>query len=156
MIVAIDLSEDGGRVIALVGAREHVLKRGGFSAIAATLKHYREVHSKRKHSYIKAFPRRYLRLYKHIDVARIYVYTPEALKEINTLLRKLKPALVIVDDKLYDQVNYLEKRKRREGRAKRKHEEYLKKLADNLANYFRLLLRENPRKFNEELKKFEK
>ena len=57
---------------------------------------------------------------------------------------------------MYDQVNYLEKRKRREGRAKRKHEEYLNKLADNLANYFRLLLRENPRKFNEELRKFEK
>ncbi len=56
MIVAIDLSEDGGRVIALVGVREHVLKRGKFSAITATLKHYREVHSKRKTLTSKHFP----------------------------------------------------------------------------------------------------
>ena len=71
-------------------------------------------------------------------------------------MQKLEPALVLVDDKLYDQVDYPEKQKRGEGKTKRRHEEYLKKLTDNLANYFRIFLKENPRKFNKELKKFEK
>ncbi|MCD6488611.1 MAG: hypothetical protein J7K21_05240 [Desulfurococcales archaeon] len=120
------------------------------------LKHYRRIQSRRKRSYIKAFPRRYLKLLKYLEIARIYVYSSRALEEINMLLQELEPTLVIVDDKLYRQISYSEKYKRREGEAVRKHEEYLKKLADNLANYFRILLKENPRKFNEELKRFKK
>lgn len=118
LVVAIDLSEDGSGIIALVGAREHVLKSHEFSTIAATLKHYRTVQSKRKHSYIKAFPRRYLKLYKYIEIARVYIYTPNTLREVNRLLQKLEPALVIVDDKLHDQVDYPEKQKRGEGKPR--------------------------------------
>ena len=155
-MVAIDLSEDGPKVIAVVGAREHVLKSQEFSTIAARLKHYREVRSKEKRSYIKAFPRRYLKLLNYIETAKVYVYGVKAIEEINTLLQKLKPALIIVDDKLYNKINYPENQKRREGEAKRKYEEHLKKIADNLANYFRLLLKNDPKKFREELERLKK
>ncbi len=90
------------------------MKSYEFSTIAATLKHYREVHSMRKRSYIKAFPRRYLKLYKYMEVVKVYTYTPKNIKEINELLQELMPTLVIVDDKLYDQITYPEKQKRTE------------------------------------------
>jgi len=120
------------------------------------LKHYREVRSKEKRSYIKTFPRRYAKLLRYIEIARVYVYSAKTLEEVNVLLQNLKPALVIVDNELYNQINYPNKQKRREKEAKRKHEEYLKNIADNLANYFRILLKENPRRFREELRRFEK
>jgi len=95
-------------------------------------------------------------LLRHLEVVRVYIYSSRILKEINKLLHELEPALVIVDDKLYRWIRYSKKHMRREGEAKRRYEEYLKKLTDNLANYFRILLKENPGKFDEELKKFEK
>lgn len=137
-----------------MGAREHVLKTRRFSTIASMLKHYRELPSRRKHSYIKAFVRRYFRIYDYIEVARIYIYGGSSMNKVNELLRLLDPALVIVDDSLYKLVVF--PRKVRESMARRRHEEYLKRVADNLANYFRVLLEEEPRLFREELERFEK
>ncbi len=141
-------------MIAVVGVREHVLKSSKFSAIAATLKHYREISSKRKRSYIEAFPRRYFRFYSYIEIARVYAWCSSTIEKIDNLLKELRPALVIVDDSICNIISY--PRKIRESLAKRRHEEYLKKVADNLANYFRILLKNNPKKFREELKRFEK
>ena len=104
--------------------------------------------------YIRAFPKRYSKLYSYIEVARVFTETSSATETINTLLISFRPALVIVDDKIYNTVNY--PNKVRESLARRKHEIYLRRVADNLANYFRILLRDNPRRFREELRKFEK
>jgi len=41
--VAIDLSEDGPRVIVIVGAREHVIRSRSFSKLLPRLRHVREV-----------------------------------------------------------------------------------------------------------------
>ena len=122
--------------------------------IASTLKHYREVPSNRKRSYIRAFPKRYTKLYNYIEVARVFTKTYSAIYAINNLLTTLEPALVIVDDKIYEAINY--PNKIRESQAKRRHETYLKRVTDNLANYFRILLKENPKKLREELRRFEK
>jgi len=130
------------------------LKSQGFSTIASTLKHYRKIPSSRKRSYIKAFPRRYFKLYNRIEIARIYTYGSSTIKAINTLFKLLNPALVIIDDKIYNMLDY--PKKIRESKAKRKHEEYIKRISDNLANYSRILLRENPKKFREESRRFEK
>ena len=148
------MSKDRVGVVALVGVREYALKEQYFSTVASMLKHYREVPSKRKHSYIKAFLRRYFKLRNYIEVARVYKYSQQAIKEVNELLKELRPVLVIVDDGIYDAIDY--PRKIRESLAKRKHEEYLKKLTDNLANYFRILLMSNPTEFREKLKEIEK
>ncbi len=138
----------------LVGAREHILKSQRFTTIASTLKHYREVPSPRKKTYLKAFTRRYTKLYNYLEIARISVYSLEAMSKINKLLSKIKPALSIVDDKLYSEISYPVKL--RESRARRCHLENLVTIADNLANYFRILLKENPKRFREELRRFEK
>ena len=44
----------------------------------------------------------------------------------------------------------------KESNPKPRYMENLITIADNLANYFRILLKDNPRKFREELRKFEK
>ena len=59
---------------------------------------------------------------------------------------------MIVDDKLYSTVEY--PRKVRESRVREEHRRKLILVADNLANYFRILLNNNPRKFREELRRF--
>ena len=43
-----------------------------------------------------------------------------------------------------------------ESAPKPRYLENLMTIADNLANYFRLVLRNSPRRFREELKRFEK
>ena len=95
-----------------------------------------------------------MKLYKYLEIARISVYSLKAIGKINQLLSKIKPALSIVDDKLYSEVNY--PIKLRESRVRKRHHENLVTIADNLANYFRILLKENPKKFREELRRFEK
>ena len=100
------MSEDGPRVVALVGAREHILKSQHFTTIASTLRHYREIPSSRKKTYLKAFAKRYAKLYNHLEIARISVYSLKAMGKINQLLSRIKPALPTIDDELYSELNY--------------------------------------------------
>jgi len=58
-VVAIDLSEDGRRVVALVGAKEHLLKDSKFLRVSKWLKHFREIGSDRKKAYLTLIPRRF-------------------------------------------------------------------------------------------------
>lgn len=154
LIVAIDLSEDGPKVVALVGIKEHVLKDQRFSTIASTLKHFRRIPSRNKHTYINAFTRRYAKLYSHIALAKVYIYEPRIDNELDTLLHRVQPSLVLIDDKLYGTITY--PKKLHEGRVRKKHHRCLMTIADNLANYFRILLKKAPKRFREELRKFEK
>ncbi len=59
-----------------------------------------------------------------------------------------------MDDKLYNKIKH--PRKVRESRVKERHRKKLILIADNLANYFRILLKNNPKKFSKELSIFEK
>jgi len=148
--VAIDLSEDGPRVVALVGAREHVLKSSRFLRACKWVKHFREIGSDRKSSYLSAFPKRFEKLRPFLDIVRICLDA----QAIQRIIDELGPRVVIVDDKLYNEIQHL--RKVRESRVKERHRKVLTLIADNLANYFRLLLKSDPRRFREELERFEK
>ncbi len=57
LVIAIDLSEDGTRVIVLIGAREHVLKSSDFLNYTSWIKHFRRIYSKRKYSYLTKLPK---------------------------------------------------------------------------------------------------
>jgi len=149
-MIAIDLSEDDAKVIALVGGREHVLKSRVFSTLCIGLKHYRRVPSWRKARYMRFFERRFLRLRGFIDVARV-VLDPN---KVSRILRDVKPGLVVADNKLLRVVTY--EPKIPENTPKPRYLENLMTIADNLANYFRLVLRNNPKRFKEELRRFEK
>lgn len=149
-MIAIDLSEDGPRIVALVGAREHVLKDGRFLRVSKWLKHFREIGSDRKKVYSTLLPRRFEKVKPLLDVVKIRFN----VSEVQVLLEGLKPLLVIVDDKLYNEVEY--PRKVKESRIKERHRRKLVLIADNIANYFRILYNNNPRRFREELERFEK
>ena len=141
-------------MIAIVCAKEYILKSQRFATIVSSLKHYRKVPSTRKKTYLKTFIRKYAKLYNYLEVIRILPYNLGAMSNVDRLLSQVKPALIIIDDKLYNKVNYPIKLK--ESRVRRKHIKNLVTVADNLANYFGILLKDNPEKFKEELKRFEK
>ena len=150
LVIAIDLSEDEPRVIALVGAREHVLKTRVVGNLCSGLEHYRKVPSWRKPRYLKFFEKRYVRLKPFLDIARI-VFSPS---EAERLLLSIRPSLVVVDNKLLKSIDY--EPKIAEDAPKPRYLDKLITIADNLANYFRLILKNDPKQFREELKKFEK
>jgi len=151
-VVAIDLSEDGLKVIAVVGAREHVLKRSTFLDYTSWVVHFRKLHPRRKHSYLAKFSKRFPKISGHLLYARIFTSENEMLK----FIMQLRPSVILVDDKLLDIVKDVNTLIILEKNIRYRHHRRLMLLADNLANYFRILLKEKPKKFREELKRFEK
>jgi len=130
------------------------LKEPSFARKASGLKHFREIGSDRKRMYLKAFPRRFERLKQHLEIVKVLIYGEESIKYIDDYLRRVRPSLVVVDDHLYHLISYPNKLV--EGKTRRDDLRRLVVIADNLANYFRILLKSDPRKFREELRRFEK
>ena len=148
LVVAIDPSRP---VIALVGAEEHVLKRV-VARRASWARHYREIPSREKRSYMKRFPERYRRLLQYLTVSRV-CFTIDC---VDRALRALNPELVILDDKLAREL-VVNTRVLLESSARSKGHLYLLViLADNLANYARTQLHENPSKAIARLRELEK
>jgi len=146
--MAIDISDD---VIVVVGAEEHILKSRDFSRLCGSLKRFRRVGSDRKQQYLKSFMRRYMRyLRDYLSVVRIL----RSVDDVNELIRKISPAVIVVDDKIYGILNHPVKI--RESSPKPKYMDYLLLIADNLANYFRKLLKENLSAYVNELREIEK
>ena len=92
--------------------------------------------------------KRYLRNY--LSVVRIL----RSVDNVNELIKEISPAVIIVDDKIYGIFN--QPVKIRESSPKPKYMDYLLLIADNLANYFRKLLKENLSTYVNELREFEK
>ncbi len=147
--MTIDRSKDGGRVIAIVGSYEHILKSRVFGQYCTGLKHFRRVPSRRKARYVKFFEKRFARLSRVLEVVRI----ARIVDEVNKIIWMYRPVIVVVDDKLSKNIRY--KQKVLESSPKPRYMDNLMTIADNLANYFRLML-DNPRKYWEKLKEFEK
>ncbi len=150
LIMAIDRSEDGGRVIAIVGAYEHVLKSRVFGQYCTGLKHFRRVSSRRKARYIRFFEKRFTKLKEVLELIRIV----QTIDKVNEIIQIHQPALIIIDNKLAASIDY--QCMILEDSPKPRYMNDLITIADNLANYFRLILKNNPRKYGEKLKLFEK
>ncbi len=127
-----------------------MLKRRVFGRLCTGLKHFRRVASRRKSSYLRFFERRYMKLRDLISIARVVL----SVDEVNSIVRGIRVGLAIVDDSIFDRVEV--EPKIRESEPKPKYMDNLMTIADNLANYFRILLRDNPRSFREELRRFRK
>jgi len=142
-------------VIALIGVEDRLLKSEEFLRLMSWARHYREVGSNRKRRYLERFPQRYTKLLSYISFSRVYLsYT-----DLNRDLRLLEGLVVImlIDNKLADKVvTPSGATVVTESRIKYKYHRQLMALADNLANYFRILLSSNPERFREELKRFKK
>ena len=73
---------------------------------------------------------------------------------VESLLHHYRPALIVIDNKLGRYISY--EPKVLESEPKPKYMDNLITITDNLANYFRILLKNNPKRFREELRRFEK
>jgi len=138
-----------------VGAREHVLKNPRFLYHAGWTKHFREIPSHRKRSYIKRFPTRFSKIKRYFTVVRIATSINECLE----VVRNIRAPVLIIDDKIMLYVRNIlpeEVVMIPEGNVQYRHHKLLLTIADNLANYFRLILKTSPRRFREELERFEK
>jgi len=139
-------------VIAIVGARELIAKSRAFSRLCSDLKHFRRVGSDRKTRYLESFRERYSKLKSMLEVSRIFLSVEDLLRFVALISPRI--AVAVVDDKLYRVIEV--KTKIREGSPKPKYMDNLMVVADNLANYFRILLKNRPERFEEELGIFEK
>lgn len=152
LVVAMDVSEDGPRVVALIVAREHDLKMREFLNNVSWLKHFRKIHPREKRSYLAKLPKRFLKVSRYLLYVKIFTN----MEDLLNYTEQFKQALLLVDDKLLGLVGRRSATVVREGNIRYKHHKALMILADNLANYFRIVLKEKPRRFRNELKRFEK
>ncbi len=132
-----DISER--RVIAIVAAEEHVLKNI-IVGLTSWAKHYREIPSPRKKSYLQRFPHRYRKILPYLAVSRICFTIGHAAM----ILKEVKPQAIIVDDKLTTKLKLSAPVIPESKAVRNKHLRALITLADNLANYARTILSENP------------
>jgi hypothetical protein len=149
LVVAADTS--GARVVAIVGAWEHVLK-SVITGMAGWAKHYREIPSKRKRGYLRRFPQRYRKLLPYLAVSRVCL-TVECVAH---LLGGLNIEKLIVDDKLLPKLNPGANTLPESSAVRSRHYRVLVTLADNLANYARVMLEEDPAKAWQAIKGLEK
>ena len=77
-----------------------------------------------------------------------------SVDDVNELIKEISPAVIVVDDKIYGIFSHPVKI--RESSPKPKYMNYLLLIADNLANYFRKLLKENLSTYVDELREIEK
>ena len=126
------------------------MKSKRFYRATTWVKHFREIGSLLVRAYLAALPRRFERVRDYIDVVRVCL----DIKCVQEHIDSVNPLVVLVDDKLFTSIEH--PRKVRESRVKESHRKKLMMLADNLANYFRVLLKNNPRRFREELRRLEK
>ncbi|BES81034.1 hypothetical protein PABY_06010 [Pyrodictium abyssi] len=150
LAMAIDVSVGSARAIAVVAAREHILKSRSFQRATTWVKHFRELGSDRKRTYLAAFPRRFEKTKTLLELARVCLSTRCA----QDLVDRYNPVVVLVDDKLYNAISH--RRKIAESRVREAHRRILIGLADSLANYARVLLEKQPRRLRGELLRLEK
>ena len=154
-MIAIDLSEDGASIVALVGVEDHVLKSRKFQRLVSWAKHYREIGSNKKRRYLERFPQRYAKILSYIEVSRIYFSYADLDKDLRRIGKPV--AVILIDDKLVNKVTTPSRAiVIAESRIKYRHHRQLMALADNLANYFRVLLGSKPSQLRKELEKLTK
>ncbi len=134
----------------MVGAKASVLKTRTFGNLCSGLEHYRRVPSWRKKRYLKFFERRHLKLKGFLSIARVAL----SLDEASRAARSLSIGLAIIDNTLFNSIDV--EPKIRESDPKPRYMENLFTIGDNLANYFRILLKSDPKRLREELRRFEK
>jgi len=112
-----------------VAAREHVVKSRGFLIRASWVKHIADLPRWEKALYLRKLPERFSKLREFLEYVRLL----NDLDSCSDFVKRLRPAVLIVDPKLYTYIDY--PRKIPENRISRRHERVLALLADNVAYY---------------------
>jgi len=104
---------------------------------------------------LERFPRRYAKLLGYISLSRVYLSYTDLNRDLRVIEGLL--ALMLIGDRLANKVVAPSGATVvTESRIKYRYHRQLMALADNLTNYFRILLNSNPKRFREELRRFEK
>ena len=122
------------------------------AGMAGWARHYRELPSERKRGYLRRFPKRYQKLLPYLAVSRVCL----TLECVTRLLESLDTEKVIVDDSLLPKLGISANTLPESSAVRSKHYRVLVTLADNLANYARVILEENPTKAHQAIKQLEK
>ncbi|RLG87241.1 MAG: hypothetical protein DRO39_01010 [Thermoprotei archaeon] len=128
------------------------MKTKGFLYATSWIEHFRRVSPRRRRGYLRKFSRYFTRISQYLEHTRIF-------RETNALARFIElhnPAVVLIDNKLVNNVQHINALIIPESLIRLRHHARLMLVADNLANYFRIVLRDRPKIFREELKRFEK
>ena len=139
-------------MVAVVGSREYILKSRGFLYATSWLRHCREVPSRLKRRYLRRFRDHYPRIAVHLLLAR----AGRDVLQLVPLVESISPSVTLVDDKLMKYFKHIDTVLVPDKSTRYTHHKRLMLIADNLANYFRVVLKDNPRRFREELRRFEK
>ncbi len=148
-MIAVDVS--GVKIIAVVGTWEHVLK-SVLPSLASWARHYREIPSERKRGYLRRFPVRYQKLLPYLAVSRVCL----TLDCVTRLTRNLGIEKAIIDDSLIPRLSLSIDAIPESRAVKSKHYRILITLADNLANYARVVMKKNPAKALQVIRRLEK
>ncbi len=89
---------------------------------------------------------------KYLELVRLF----RDVISLVSFMASMQLAVVIIDDKLMASAQVLNALLVPESSIRYRHHERLMLVADNLANYFRVLLRDKPERFWEERVRFEK
>ena len=79
-----------------------------------------------------------------LETVKIYTYSRDTINQVNKLLYETCPSVAIVDDRIFNTITY--PKKVQEGKISKDYLKRLINLADNLANYFRMLLKKTIQK----------
>jgi len=99
---AIDVSVGSARAIAVVAARGHILKSRSFQRASTWAKHFRELGSYRKRTYLAAFPRRFEKTKMFLELARVCPNARCAQDPVD----RYSPVVVLADDELYNTISH--------------------------------------------------
>ena len=122
------------------------------AGMAGWAKHFREIPSGRKRGYLRRFPQRYQKLLPYLAVSRICL----TLECVASLLRGLNIEKAVIDDKLIPRLDVPASVLPESKATRNTHYRILVTLADNLANYARVMLGETPTKAVQAIKQLEK
>ncbi len=113
----------------MVAAQEHVLKSSGFLDLSKWVKHVADLDKHEKTRYLHLLPRRFRKIKPYLTHVKIF----SSVEPCNSFIRRLKPTVVLADNKLYSSIDH--PRKVRESDIKERHRRRLMMLADNVAYY---------------------
>jgi len=117
------------RYIGVVVAEEHSMKRSSFLDAASWAKRIADLDRRERIAYLHRFPHRFAKVLSYLTYVRHF----SSLESCNSFIQSVRPVVVLVDDSLYDLLDF--RPKVRESNIAERHRKVLTILADNIAYY---------------------
>jgi len=117
------------RYIGVVVAEEHPVKRSSFLGAASWARRVADLDKQERIAFLHRFPHRFAKVLGYLMYVRLF----SSLDDCNSFIQSVRPVVVLVDDSLYDLLDF--RPKVRESNIAERHRKVLTVLADNVAYY---------------------